>query len=123
VIIAEIGLDMSRFPDADQLVSWAGVCPGNNQSAGKRFSGRMRKDNRYLRHVLTQSAWSIVHKKECFLTSLFWRVAARMPSLGARSCEAFADPSKLYECQTLRIVRVDDVAYHEGDSGKSLLPV
>jgi hypothetical protein len=86
VIIAEIGLDMSRFPDADQLVSWAGVCPGNNESAGKRFSGRMRKGNRYLRRVLTQSAWSIVHKKECFLTSLFWRVAAR----GGRTKAAMA---------------------------------
>src|SRR5258708_33604508 len=77
VIVAEIGLDMSRFPDAAHLVSWAGVCPGNNESAGKRFSGCMRKGNRYLRRVLTQSAWSITHKKDCFLTSLFWRVAAR----------------------------------------------
>jgi transposase len=86
VIVAEIGLDMSRFPDADHLVSWAGVCPGNNESAGKRFSGRMRKGNRYLRRVLTQSAWSITHKKECFLTSLFWRVAAR----GGRTKAAMA---------------------------------
>jgi hypothetical protein len=77
VIIAEIGLDMSRFPDAAHLVSWAGLCPGNNESAGKRFSGRVRKGNRYLRRVLTQSAWSITHTRECFLTSLFWRVAAR----------------------------------------------
>lgn len=86
VIIAEIGLDMSRFPDAAHLVSWAGLCPGNNESAGKRFSGRMRKGNRYLRRVLTQSAWSITHKKECFLTSLFWRVAAR----GGRTKAAMA---------------------------------
>lgn len=86
VIIAEIGLDMSRFPDAAHLVSWAGLCPGNNESAGKRFSGRVRKGNRYLRRVLTQSAWSITHKKECFLTSLFWRMAAR----GGRTKAAIA---------------------------------
>ena len=86
VIIAEIGLDMSRFPDPAHLVSWAGVCPGNNERAGKRFSGGMRKGNRYLRRVLTQSAWSITHKKDCFLTSLFWRVAAR----GGRSKAAMA---------------------------------
>ena len=67
-------------------MSWAGGCPGNNESAGKRFSGRVRKGNRYLRRVLTQSAWSITHKKECFLTSLFWRVAAR----GGRTKAAIA---------------------------------
>lgn len=91
VIIAEIGLDMSRFPDPAHLVSWAGVCPGNNESAGKRFSGGMRKGNRYLRRVLTQSAWSITHKKDCFLTSLFWRVTAR----GGRSKAAMAVAHRL----------------------------
>ena len=86
VIVSEIGFDMSRFPDAAHLVSWAGLCPGNNESAGKRFSGCMRKGNRYLRRVLTQSAWSITHKKDCFLTSLFWRVSAR----GGRTKAAMA---------------------------------
>jgi transposase len=77
IIVAEVGFEMSRFSDAAHLASWAGVCPGNNESAGKRFSGSTRKGNRYLRRVLTQSAWSITHKKDCFLTSLFWRVASR----------------------------------------------
>jgi transposase len=77
VIIAEIGFDMSRFADPAHLASWAGLCPGNNESAGKRFSGHTRKGNRYLRRVLTQSAWSITRKKDCFLTALFWRIAAR----------------------------------------------
>ena len=77
VILAEIGFDMTRFLDAAHLASWAGLCPGNNESAGKRFSARTRKGNRYLRRVLTQSAWSITHKKDCFLTGLFYRVASR----------------------------------------------
>jgi len=77
VIVAEIGFDMNRFPDASHLASWAGLCPGNNESAGKRYSGSTRNGNRYLRRVLTQSAWSIKRKKDCCLTSMFWRVSGR----------------------------------------------
>ena len=77
VILAEVGYDMNRFADPEHLASWAGLCPGNNESAGKRFSGRTRKGNRYLRRILTQSAWSLKRKKNCFLTAMFWRVSAR----------------------------------------------
>lgn len=77
-ILAEIGLDMSVFASADHLASWAGLCPGNDESAGKRRSGRVRKGNRYLRRTLVQNAWAISHsQKDCFLTSLFLRVARR----------------------------------------------
>ena len=56
VLIAEIGVDMSVFPTAGHLASWAGLCPGNNESAGKHKSGRTRKGNRWLRGVLIQAA-------------------------------------------------------------------
>jgi transposase len=77
VIIAEVGLDMSRFADPAHLASWAGLSPGNNESAGKRYSGGTPQGNRYLRRALTQSAWSLKRKKNCYLTALFWRVSAR----------------------------------------------
>jgi transposase len=51
-ILAEIGTDTNQFPDARHLASWAGLCPGNSESAGKRFSGRTRKGDRYLRRIL-----------------------------------------------------------------------
>jgi transposase len=76
-LIAELGIDMSCYPDASHAASWAGLCPGNCESAGKRQSGRTRKGNRYLRRMLIQNGWAVSRKKDCFLTSLFYRVAAR----------------------------------------------
>jgi transposase len=76
-LIAELGPDMSVFPDADHAASWAGLVPGSFESAGKRKSSRTRHGNRWLRRALCQSAWAVAHKKDCYLTAYFYRRAGR----------------------------------------------
>jgi transposase len=77
VIVAEIGIDMSRFETAPRLAAWAGVAPGNDESAGKQRSGKTRKGNRPLRAILTQLAHAAVHTKDTYLSALYQRLAAR----------------------------------------------
>jgi len=77
-IIAEIGVDMTPFPDADHLASWVGVCPGNNESAGKRKSGTIRKGNQYLRSVLVECAWAAVRTKGSYLSAKYHRLVPRI---------------------------------------------
>lgn len=77
VILAEIGADMSRFPSARHLCSWAALCPGNHESGGKQRSGRMRHGNRWLRRVLLQAAWAATRAKEGYLAAQFRRLAKR----------------------------------------------
>jgi transposase len=77
VLVAEIGADMSRFPTAGHLVSWAGLCPRNDESAGKRRSTRIRKSGIWLKTTLVTAAWAAVRKKDSYLRSQFLRLKSR----------------------------------------------
>ena len=77
VIVAEIGVDMSRFPTAGHLVSWGGLCPRNDESAGKRRSTKVRKSANWLKTALVTAAWSAVRKKESYLRAQFLRLKSR----------------------------------------------
>jgi len=77
VLIAELGLDLRRFPTAGHLASWAGMCPGNHESAGKRAGGKTRKGNRALRTALVEAAHAAGHTKHTYLGAQFRRLAAR----------------------------------------------
>jgi len=78
IIVAEIGVDMARFPTVHDLASWAGMCLGNNESAGKRKSGKTTKGSRYLRAALVQAAWAASHQNETYLAAQYKRLVKRM---------------------------------------------
>ena len=77
VLLAEIGADMTRFPTANHLVSWAGMCPGHNESAGKKRSGKTRKGSPWLRAALVQAAHAAARAKQTYLAAQYRRLTAR----------------------------------------------
>lgn len=78
IIVAEIGVEMSQFPNDRNLSSWAGMCPGNHESAGKRKSGKTSKGSRYLRTALVEAAWAASRTKNTYLSAQYRRFVKRM---------------------------------------------
>jgi transposase len=76
-VIAEIGTDMAAFPTPERLSSWAGMCPGNEESAGKRIRNRTTKGNRWLRRALVAAGWAASHTKDTYLSAQYRRLAPR----------------------------------------------
>jgi len=77
VMVAEIGVDMSRFPTAAHLISWTGLCPRSDESAGKRRSSRVRKGAPWLKTALVTAAWAAVRAKNTYLQAQFHRLRSR----------------------------------------------
>jgi len=76
-VIAEIGPNMQQFADPGHLSSWGGICPGNNESAGKRYSGKTRSGNIWLKRILCQVGWAASHTRHTYFAALFRRIAAK----------------------------------------------
>jgi len=76
-LLAEIGIDMEKFPTALHLASWTGICPGNNESAGKKMSTHILQGNQYIKPILIECAWSATHVKDCYLRSKYESLVGR----------------------------------------------
>lgn len=107
VIVAEIGVEMSRFPSPGHLVSWAGLCPRNDESAGKRRSTRLRKGGTWLKTTLVTCAWTAARTKDSYLRAQFLRLKARR---GAKKAIMAIAASMLTACY---FMLRDEVPYKE----------
>ncbi len=99
-IMAEIGMDMSRFPTDSHLISWAGLCPRNDESAGKRRSNRMRKGAPWLKTTLIQCAWAAARKNGSYLQAQFHRLRARRGAKKAIGAVAASILTAIYHMLT-----------------------
>ena len=118
VILAEIGRDMSRFPTAGHLISWAGLCPRNDESAGKRRSTRMRKAAAWLKTTLVQCAWAATRKKASYLQAQFHRLRARRGAKKAIGAVAASILTAAYEMLKTGTLYEDLGCNHFDKSGK-----
>ena len=123
VIVAEIGIDMNRFPTEGHLISWAGLCPRNDESAGKRRSTRMRKGAPWLKTTLIQCAWAAARTKGSYLQAQFQRLRSRRgakKAIGAVAASVLTAAYHMLKNGTL----YEDLGAHHFDSrakGKQVL--
>src|SRR6516164_7525419 len=118
VILAEIGRDMSRFPTAGHLISRAGLCPKNDESAGKRRSTRMRKGAPWLKTTLVQCAWAAARKKASYLQAQFHRLRARRGAKKAIGAVAASILTAVYEMLKTGALYEDLGSHHFDRCGK-----
>jgi transposase len=107
VLIAELGVDMSFFPSDRHLTSWAGICPGNNESAGKHRSGKTRKGNRWLRTALVEAAWAAIRNENSALAARYRRIMRHRGHKKALVAVAHAMLRMIYRVLT------DGITYRE----------
>jgi transposase len=106
-ILAEIGTDMTQFPTPEQLCSWAAICPGNNESGGKRKSGRTRNGDPWLRTTLVEAAWAASHQKGSYLQTLYLRLKLRRGAKKAIVAVAHSMLQSIWYMLSLNVDYVD----------------